>query len=225
MNNILFIAPHADDEVLGCGATMAKEAEKGNNVYVLICTNAHVGAPELFSEEMIAQIRSEAKAAHKILGVRETIFLEFPAPALDQYPGYMMSNQIAAVIRKYDIDTVYIPHKGDCHKDHEVIHSCAMVACRPLAGSKVKRVYSYETMSETEWGEPTAAEAFVPNRLVTFTEEEFALKLQAMATFRSQLQLFPSPRSLEALESLAKYRGATVSSARAEAFMVLREIN
>ena len=224
MNNILIKAPHADDEVLGCGATMAKEAAKGNNVYVLICTNAHVGAPEIFSEELITQIRSEAKAAHELLGVKETIFLEFPAPALDQYPGYVMSGQIASVVRNYDIDTVYIPHKGDCHKDHEVIHSCAMVACRPLAASKVKRVYSYETMSETEWGEPSASEAFVPNRYVTFTEEEFAFKLQAMAEFRTQLQAFPSPRSLEALEALAKYRGATVSSARAEAFMVLREI-
>ena len=225
MNNILIIAPHADDEVLGCGATMAKEAAKGNNVYVLICTNAHVGAPEIFSEELIAEIRSEAKTAHKLLGVKETIFLEFPAPALDQYPGYVMSGQIASVVKNYDIDTVYIPHKGDCHKDHEVIHSCAMVACRPLAGSKVKRVYSYETMSETEWGEPSASEAFVPNRFVTFTEEEFALKLQAMAAFNTQLQEFPSPRSLEALEALAKYRGTTVSSARAEAFMVMREID
>ena len=223
MNNILFIAPHADDEVLGCGATMAKEAAKGNNVYVLICTNAHVGAPELFSEDQIAEIRSEAKTAHKLLGVTETRFLEFPAPQLDQYPGYVMSNQIASVIRNYDIDTVYIPHKGDCHKDHEVIHRCAMVACRPLAGSKVKRVYSYETMSETEWGEPVAADVFVPNRYVTFNEEEFAIKLQAMSAFRTQLQNFPSPRSLEALEALAKYRGATVSSSRAEAFMVLRE--
>ncbi len=225
MNNILIIAPHADDEVLGCGATMAKEAAKGNNVYVLICTNAHVGAPEIFSEELIAQIRSEAKAAHELLGVKETIFLEFPAPALDQYPGYVMSGQIASVVRNYDIDTVYIPHKGDCHKDHEVIHSCAMVACRPLAGSKVKRVYSYETMSETEWGEPSASEAFVPNRFVTFSEEEFALKLQAMSVFRSQLQEFPSPRSLESLEALAKYRGTIVSSLRAEAFMVMREID
>ena len=69
------------------------------------------------------------------------------------------------------------------------------------------------------------AEVFVPNRFVTFTEAEFALKLRAMAEFRTQLQQFPSPRSLEALEALAKYRGATVSSARAEAFMVLREIN
>ena len=73
MNNILIIAPHADDEVLGCGATMAKEAAKGNNVYVLICTNAHVGAPEIFSQELIAEIRSEAKIAHKLLGVKETI--------------------------------------------------------------------------------------------------------------------------------------------------------
>lgn len=225
MNNILIIAPHADDEVLGCGATMAKEAAKGNNVYVLICTNAHVGAPELFSEEIIQTIRAEALQAHKVLGVCQTHFLELPAPQLDQFPRYKIANQIGEVIRNLDIDTVYIPHRGDCHKDHEVIHDCAMVACRPLAGCKVKRVYSYETMSETEWGNPTPTSAFIPVKYNTFTESEFDNKLQAMSCFKSQLQTFPSPRSLEALEALGKYRGATVSSPRAEAFMVLREID
>ena len=225
MNKILVIAPHADDEVLGCGATMAKEAAGGNEVYVLICTNAHVGAPELFSEEIIQTIRTEALEAHKVLGVRQTNFLELPAPQLDQFPRYKIANQIGEVIRNLEIDTVYIPHRGDCHKDHEVIHDCAMVACRPVAGSKVKRIYSYETMSETEWGNPTPASAFIPVKYYTFTAEEFDMKLQAMSLFKSQLQTFPSPRSLKALEALAMYRGVTVTSERAEAFMVLREIN
>ena len=225
MNNILIIAPHADDEVLGCGATMAKEAANGNNVHVLICTNAHVGAPELFSEDIIQTIRAEALLAHKVLGVCQTHFLELPAPQLDQFPRYKIANQIGEVIRNLDIDTVYIPHRGDCHKDHEVIHDCAMVACRPLAGIKVKRVYSYETMSETEWGNPTPTSAFIPVKYNIFMESEFDKKLQAMSCFKSQLQTFPSPRSPEALEALAMYRGATVSSPRAEAFMVLREID
>lgn len=225
MSNILIIAPHADDEILGCGATMAKEIARGNNVYVLVCTNAHIGAPELFSEEIIKQVRSEALSSHAMLGVKETIFLEFPAPALDQYPRYIIANKIAEIIRKYYVDTVYIPHWGDCHKDHEVIHDCAMVACRPLSGSSVKRVYSYETLSETEWGEPSPSFVFIPTRYVTFTKEQFDIKLRAMAEFKSQLRDFPSSRSLEAIEALAKFRGATVSSERAEAFMTLREID
>ncbi len=224
MKKILVIAPHADDEVLGCGATMEKACSEGDEVHVLICTNASVGAPELFSAEIIKQIRSEALEAHRVLGVKETFFLEFPAPVLDQYPRYKMSNEISAMIKRIGADTVYIPHRGDCHKDHAIIHDCAMVACRPLANCTVKHVYAYETLSETEWGEPIAAEFFVPVKYNTFTVEEFQKKLDAMSCFKSQLYPFPASRSLEAIEALAKYRGCTVSSERAEAFEVLRDI-
>lgn len=224
MKNILIIAPHADDEILGCGATMAREIANGNNVYVLICTNAHVGAPELFSGELIKQIRLEALTAHKLLGVKETAFLDFPAPALDQYPRYKMTNQMSEVIRKFEVDTVYMPHRGDCHKDHAIVHDCAMVACRPLVNCKVKHVYAYETLSETEWGEPIASDFFVPVKYHTFNLEEFQKKLDAMSCFKSQLYPFPASRSLEAIEHLAGYRGCAVSAMRAESFEVLRDI-
>ncbi len=223
-NKILVIAPHADDEILGCGATMAKAITGGDEVYVLICTNASVGAPELFSKETVEKIRNEARAAHKVIGVKDTFFLELPAPMLDQYPSYKITNQISPIIKELKIDTLYIPHRGDCHKDHRIIHEAAMVACRPLTNCSVKRVYAYETLSETEWGEPIFADYFIPTRYNTFSLEEFAIKLEAMACFKSQLYSFPASRSLEAIESLAKYRGACVSYSRAEAFMVIREI-
>lgn len=225
MKKILVIAPHADDEVLGCGATIAKACANGDEVYVLICTNASVGAPELFSSDIIRQIRTEALEAHSLLGVKETFFLEFPAPVLDQYPRYKMSNEMSGIIRKIGAETVYIPHRGDCHKDHAIIHECAMVACRPLANCKVKHVYAYETLSETEWGESIAADFFVPVKYNTFTNEAFQKKLDAMSCFKSQLYSFPASRSLEAIEALAKYRGCTVSAVRAEAFEVIRDID
>lgn len=225
MSKILVIAPHADDEVLGCGAAMAKACSKGDEVYVLICTNASVGAPELFSTDKINKIRNEAITAHRLIGIKETFFLDFPAPALDQFPRYKMSNEISSVIKKIKADTVYIPHRGDCHKDHVIIHDCAMVACRPLANCCVKHLYAYETLSETEWGEPIATNFFVPVKYSTYTIEEFQKKLDAMSCFKSQLYPFPASRSLEAIEALAKYRGCTVSAERAEAFEVLRDID
>ena len=224
MSKILVIAPHADDEVLGCGATMAKAFITGDEIYVLICTNASVGAPELYSEDGIRHVRAEALEAHRILGVKDTFFLDFPAPALDQYPRYKMSNEISAIIKKIGADTVYIPHRGDCHKDHTIIHDCSMVACRPLANCTVKHVYAYETLSETEWGEPNAADFFVPVKYNTFTTEMFQKKLDAMSCFNSQLYPFPASRSLEAIDALGKYRGCTVSAEIAEAFEVIRDI-
>lgn len=224
MKKILVVAPHADDEILGCGATMAKEIAKGNDVYVLICTNAHLGAPELFSEDLINQVRSEAITAHSLLSVKKTLFLDFPAPALDQYPRYRMTNDISKIIKELAVDTVYIPHRGDCHKDHAIIHDCIMVACRPLANCTVKHIYAYETLSETEWGEPVASEFFIPVKYNTFTIEEFQMKLDAMSCFKSQLYSFPASRSLKAIEYLAGYRGCSVSALRAEAFEVIRDI-
>ena len=175
--------------------------------------------------EIIRQVRSEALEAHKLLGIKETAFLELPAPALDQYPRYKIANEIASVIRKFNIEVLFIPHRGDCHKDHTIIHECSMVACRPLGNSIVKDVYAYETLSETEWGEPVSSDYFVPTKYVTFTEKEFSMKLEAMGCFKSQLYEFPASRSLKAIEALAMYRGATVSRMRAECFEVLREID
>lgn len=225
MERILVIAPHADDEVLGCGALMAKMAKEGKKVFVLICTNAHVGAPELFEQKGIDVVRSEALKAHQLLGVEKTYFLEFPAPALDAYPGYKISLKINEIIAECEPDTVFIPHRGDSHKDHGRIHDAAMVACRPRGNYKVKHVYAYETLSETEWGEPIQSEYFIPTKYVSYTEEEFNEKLVAMQCFTSQLAPFPASRSLEAIEALAKYRGATISKPRAEAFEVLRDID
>lgn len=225
MSNILIIAPHADDEILGCGATMAKAVANGNNVVVLICTNASIGAPELFSVKTIQKVRKEALASHASIGIRNTIFWDLPAPALDQYPSYKISNDILLIIREHNIDTVYIPHRGDCHKDHRIIHEAAMVACRPLPNSTVKRIYAYETLSETEWGEPIPTDCFIPTKYQTFTEKEFAKKIEAMRYFQSQLYPFPTSRSLEAIDALAKYRGACVSRIRAEAFEVIRDLD
>lgn len=225
MKKILVIAPHPDDEILGCGATMAKEVVLGNVVYVLICTNGYSVAPELFPVEEVVQTQREALQAHKVLEVKDTIFLDFPAPKLDQCYQYKISKEMNDVIQKLEIDTVYIPHRGDRHMDHTIIHDCAMVACRPLAKCPVKHVYAYETLSETEWGEPIVTNAFVPTKFNTFSKDEFAKKLEAIKCYTTQLRVFPSSRSLETIEALAIFRGTTVSAHRAEAFEVLRDID
>ena len=102
-NNVLFIAPHADDEILGCGATIYKMIQEGHNVYVLIMTNASKSDPNIFSEKGIQCVRTEALEAHRLLGVRQTFFFDFPAPALDQYPGYIMSREVSKCISENQI--------------------------------------------------------------------------------------------------------------------------
>lgn len=223
MANILVIAPHADDEVLGCGATIAKHVSMNDKVTVLIGTNASKGAPELFDEDVIDDIRAEAQQAHDKLGVSNTIFFDFPAPALNAFPSYKISLEISKVIEKGRFETVYLPHPGDMHEDHNAIYRAALVACRPQNDNPVKKIYCYETLSETEWSPRQGDHYFKPNHFVDVSEY-FEKKLAAMECFESQLREFPHSRSIKSLEALAKYRGSTVGVERAEAFEVEREI-
>ncbi len=220
---VLVIAPHADDEVLGCGATMKKHALQGDLVHVLIATNASVGAPELFRPEQVEAIRAEALKAHRVLGVTQTHFAEFPAPRLSSSPAYPISNHLSSLVQTLSPDVVYLPHPGDLHEDHRVVYRAALVALRPGRSSCPSEVYCYETLSETEWAPVQGDERFEPNVFVDVSHC-FEAKLEAMRCFQSQLMEFPHSRSLEALEALAKLRGATVHVSRAEAFELERLI-
>jgi len=219
--NILVIAPHADDEILGCGGTIARRIAEGNNVTVLIITK---GIEELFASEVIENIRMEAKAAHRYLGVHKTIFFDFPAPLLDQTPSYKISMEISKVLQSVQPEVVYIPHRGDIHKDHKMVFESALVAMRPIGQYTVKQIYAYETLSETEWAAPFADDAFIPNVFVDITRFIYN-KIEAMKHYKSQLKEFPHSRSVEVIQSLAKYRGASVGKKAVEAFMLIRKID
>jgi LmbE family N-acetylglucosaminyl deacetylase len=225
MANILVLAPHPDDEVLGCGATIFKKCKQGDKVFVGILTNACKTDPVKYTQEKLDNVRAEALKACQFLGVEQVYFEDFPAPALDQFPGYKMAEAISNIINKVKPEIMYIPFRGDIHNDHKAIFDAAMVAARPVGNYSVKTIYAYETLSETEWAYPFAGESFVPTVFETATISEFQMKLDSMEFYRSQLRAFPNSRSLEALEALAKFRGATVGAERAEAFMLIRAIS
>jgi len=224
MNKVLVLAPHADDEVLGCGGTIAKHVANGDEVYVAVMTNASIGAPELFSKEQIASIRTEANAAHNLLNIKETFWFDFPAPKLEQYPQYKIAKTIGELINNTKANILYIPHKGDLHMDHGAIYNAALVAARPIPGQSVKQIYAYETLSETEWGHPTVDAVFIPNRFSVLESDHFSAKIEAMTLFESQLMPFPNTRSIDTITHLASLRGSTVGVEFAECFMVVREI-
>jgi LmbE family N-acetylglucosaminyl deacetylase len=118
---------------------------------------------------------------------------------------------------------MYIPHRGDIHKDHRIAYECSLVAARPIDNCSVRNIYAYETLSETEWAAPFSDEAFIPTRFVEVTNF-IGKKLEGFSKFTTQMKSFPHPRSLESIENLSKMRGATVGVNNAEAFMVIREI-
>lgn len=222
MNKVIVIAPHADDEIIGCGATIAKHINNGDEVYVIIATNASIGAPELYNEAIVANIRNEALNAHNFLGVTKTFFLDFPAPALNAFPEFEISMELLKIFIQVSPNILYLPHSGDIHQDHKAIYRASLVAARPQGNNKLEKIYCYETLSETEWT-PMSEKPFVPNHFVDISDT-FELKCKAMGFFKSQIKVFPHSRSLDTFEALAKYRGSTIGVKRAEAFTVERQI-
>ncbi len=217
---ILVIAAHPDDEVLGCGGVIARHSTRGDNVQVVVVSR---GAPDIFPQKEVEQTRSELAAAHQLLGVDGVHFLDFPAPRLDMVPCHELADRLTRLVREIQPQTVYAPHWGDLHSDHKAVYWATMVATRPTCGSRVQRLLCYETLSETEWGGPSADSAFSPTVFIDIGEF-LSIKLQAMACYRTQLKEFPQSRSLRSLEALARLRGSTVGLDAAEAFVLVRDV-
>jgi len=215
--DILVISPHPDDEVLGCGGTIARMSQEGHRVYVLIVTRAYT--PD-WSKEFIENRKKEIKKAHKLLGVHKTYYLNYPTVKLDTIPKKELNDNLTRIVEQVKPDIVFIPHKGDLNHDHRILFESSLVALRPIKW-KVSKVLTYEVLSETEWGSEIAM--FKPNVYYDITDT-FQVKVEAMQTYSSELREFPHPRSLEAIEALAKKRGSEIGVKYAEAFYLIREI-
>lgn len=217
---VLVIATHPDDEVLGCGGVIARHADAGDDVHVLVVTR---GIPELFTPEVIEGTRGELAQAHAVLGVRSVRFLDFPAPKLDVVPLHEVADAIGEVVHELRPSLVYCPHQGDLHRDHKAVFWATLVAARPVDGHRVSRILCYETLSETECGAPLPGDAFAPTVFIDITAT-LRRKLQACRCYRSQMKPFPHPRSVRAIAALARLRGATVGLSSAEGFTLIRDI-
>lgn len=216
----LVIAPHPDDEVLGCGGTIARLADSGCEVEVLIVTR---GKPPRFKDADAQCVRRETEAAHAVLGVKRTRFADFPAAELDCVAHADLNRALADLVADAAPDTLFLPFIGDIHLDHQLVFTAGLVAARPTLPSFPARVLAYETLSETNWYAAGITPGFCPNVYVDISDH-CERKLAAFAAYRSQVRPFPHERSVEALRALALLRGATVQRSAAEAFMLIREI-
>lgn len=220
MKKILVIAPHPDDELLGAGGMILKNIKEGNEVYVCVVT---IGVAPLFEPERGKKNNQDAVDCHKAIGITKTYFLDLPSTMLESIPRYELNGKILDVVREVQPEEVFIPHYGDMQKDHQMVADAAMVAIRPKYYPQVKRVYAYETLSETGWNAPSVANEFIPNVWMDITGilDE---KLRALRYYTLQMSGFPDPRSEEAVRALAMYRGAQMFYEAAEAFQLIREL-
>jgi LmbE family N-acetylglucosaminyl deacetylase len=223
--NVLVVAPHADDETIGCGGTIARMAAEGHRVTVAIMTGHGDDGPHpVFSREVFDGIRAEAAQAHEVLGVAQTVLREIPAVRVAEQPMWKLNGIVHEVFAQAEPDMVFVPFQFDLHDDHRRLFAACSVAWRPSSavGRRIRSVYAYETPSETHWNFPNVEPGFVPNVWIDITEH-LATKLKALRCFQSQMDAFPGARSVEALEALARFRGSQRHMAAAEAFVLVHQ--
>ena len=221
--NILIIAAHPDDEILGVGGVGARHAANGDNVSALIVAEGATSRAGGSSDDIEA-LKNAAQEAAQIIGAAPPVFLGLSDNRLDQMDLLDVVQLIEGHARENSPEIVYTHHGGDLNLDHTIVHRSVVTACRPLPGSSVKKIYGFETLSSTEWSTPAIGPRFNPNHFVDISGT-LEQKLIALDAYKSEMRLFPHPRSVEAVKHLAGLRGSQAGLNAAEAFEVILDIN
>ncbi len=225
MNDVaLVIAAHPDDEVLGCGGTIAKLAGQGMIVHVAFLADGVASRGSITPDiQELSSRRSAASKACAILGAQAPTFGDYPDNRLDTIALLDVVKTVESLISAYRPAIVFTHHAGDVNVDHRRVHDAVVTACRPQAGHCVKTLLCFEVASSTEWQLPNSAPAFMPD---WFEDISGVLerKCEALQAYSHELRDWPHPRSEKGLRHLAHWRGATVGVDAAEAFVLGRHI-
>jgi N-acetylglucosamine malate deacetylase 1 len=229
LRSALILAAHPDDEVLGCGGTMAKLAAEGAEVHVAFLADgvgSRGGADTcetltLAARKALEQRRAAARRACEILGAASVRFDDLPDNRLDTVPLLDITQRIETLVGEHRPELLITHHAGDLNVDHRRVHQAAITACRPQRGHPVKTLLTFEVASSTEWQPPGSGAPFLPNWFVDVSAT-IEQKLEALDAYAAELRGWPHPRSREGVEHLARWRGATIGCAAAEAFLVAR---
>ncbi|MCC9624267.1 PIG-L family deacetylase [Thalassospira sp. MA62] len=226
---ILVIAAHPDDEVLGCGATLAKYRASGSPVRVVFLAEGVTArfSPDQFDSpevrEKSARRNANALRAMAELGIEANdVFLaERPCCRLDQVPLIDLTKQIEAHIRDFQPTRLFTHSSDDPNVDHGMAHRATLPAVRPLSDQSLKAVFAFEVLSGTEWNplKPFAPTVF--HDVSEFMEQ----KVAALAAYEDEMLPAPHPRSPEVLQALGRFRGAQAGVPYAEGFVLIRGLN
>lgn len=223
--SILVLAAHPDDDILGCGASMARFASEGSTIHVAFLADGVFSrsAPRHELEDELTYRRKAAVSALKVIGVNSVSFADFPDNMMDSVTLLEITKVIESLVLEHNPSIVFTHNATDVNIDHRRVHEATTVACRPQPGHPVKTIACYEVASSTEWQLPSFNGGFHPNWYVDISPY-LNLKLKALAEYESELREWPHARSIRAVEHLARWRGASVGVEAAEGFVLGRAI-
>jgi len=226
MMKILVVAAHPDDEVLGCGGTIARLAQEGNEVYIAILgegITSRCAQRDQADPMQVEALHERSQRVAELLGAKELFTYDLPDNRFDTIPLLDIIKIIEGLIDDLQPQVVYTQHGGDLNIDHQIVYRATLTATRPMAGGPVKTVYAYEVNSSTEWAFQRFSPVFRPNHFVDIAET-LETKIQAMALYESEVRVFPHPRSPKALRAAARRWGSVVGLMAAEAFEVVWQV-
>lgn len=222
MNTVMVVAPHPDDETLGCGGTLLRHIANGDVVHWLIVTDMQTEYG--FPEAQVKRRQAEIQKVSMAFGFSKVHNLGLPPAKLDAVPMGDLVLSIGQIIKKISPAVVYLPFRGDVHTDHAVVFDAVASCAKWFRYASILRVLCYETLSETEFDLNPEGARFSPNSFVDITPY-IDRKIEIAEIYEEEIGEFPFPRSAGALRALAQVRGATCGCHAAESFMILREIN
>jgi LmbE family N-acetylglucosaminyl deacetylase len=221
--NILVLAAHPDDEVLGCGGTIARMAQEGNDVFIAILgegitSRLDTGQPA--DPNALEKLHLTCKEVARFLGARDVFIHNLPDNRFDTVPLLEIVKITERILRQVEPQVVFTHHGGDLNVDHSILCRATLTAARPLPGTSVRKIYSFEVPSSTEWSFSEGERRFSPNTFMDIAHTLEA-KVNAMKLYGTEIRAFPHPRSPEALVATAQKWGATIGVSAAEAFQLI----
>ena len=226
IEKILIIAAHPDDEVLGCGGTIARMSREGHESHIAILGE---GITSRYQERKDANpsildtLHSQSREVAKLLGAKEVSSYGLPDNRFDTVPLLDIIKIIESLLDQFSPGIIYTHHGSDLNVDHQLTHRAVLTATRPIPGQPVRTIYAFEVPSSTEWAFQSSGTVFRPNVFLDITDT-LEIKLQALSLYETEMRLFPHPRSTEAIGAIARRWGSAAGYGAAEAFELIRSL-
>jgi len=221
--NILVVASHPDDEVLGCGGTLYNLKKKGAKISVLFLSDGESSRKHPKIKQLILDRKKQALKAGKILGIKNITFGDFPDNSMDTIPMLKVIKFIEKKIKEVKPDVIFTHFESDLNIDHQITSKAVITACRPIKNQTVKSVIFFEVLSSSEWNISIKNKSFKPNYFVDISKS-LKFKLKALKLYKREMRKWPHPRSIQGVKLLSKTRGSSVGLSNAEAFIIGRHI-
>lgn len=222
----LTVAAHPDDEILGCGATMARLSSEGDEIHIVILGEgvaSRYSDRDAVVDSQLDALRKQAQKAGTVVGAKSVELESLPDNRFDDVALLDIIKVVEKHIERVEPDAIFTHHKDDLNVDHRLTCQAVVTATRTIPGNKVLDVMSFEIPSSTEWSFGVTGPGFSPNMFMN-VGNSLERKIEAMSCYSDEMRPFPHPRSARALEAIATRWGSVAGFEAAEAFEIVRQL-